>query len=75
MRKEQQQKQRITVGNAARRLGVSKGHIYKLLNAGKLRCINVSISGRIVPQSIRISLTSVEEFECDREIACDNFEL
>ena len=65
---------RITVGNAARRLGVSKGHVYKLLNAGKLKCINVSVSGRIVPQSIRISLSSIEDFECDREINCGDIE-
>ena len=67
------EKKRITVGETAFELGVSEKHIYQLIRAGRLEAINISTSGNVTPQSIRISVSSVVAFLKSRAVAPDSF--
>jgi excisionase family DNA binding protein len=67
-RKDRPEPKYLPVGEAARMLGVCDRQIYKLLRAGLIEAINISASGRVVPQSIRVSRSSIETFKQSRVI-------
>jgi excisionase family DNA binding protein len=55
-------KTHVTVGEVANELGVSERHIYRLLREGHLKAIAISSSGKCAPQSIRVSVASINGF-------------
>lgn len=63
----------LTVQNAALELGVSDRHIYNLIEAGKLEAYDISVSGRAVPQSLRVSVSSLESFRESRRLKAQLF--
>ena len=56
------ERKNVTVETASNEIGVSKVHIYTLIKSGFLKAIDISVSGKGGPQSLRISLESIREF-------------
>jgi hypothetical protein len=69
----ERQKKYVTVMTAAVELGVSEKHIYTLLRESLLEAINISVSGEGGPQSLRISIASIEEFRASRQVEPENY--
>ncbi|MFA5706179.1 MAG: helix-turn-helix domain-containing protein [Candidatus Neomarinimicrobiota bacterium] len=68
------EKKRITVGEAAIELGVSERHIYNLVKIAELQATVISLSGRVIPGSIRISSESIQAFLQRRQVKPDDCE-
>jgi excisionase family DNA binding protein len=58
----------LTVQKAAEELGVSDRHVYNLIQAGHLEAFDISVSGRGVCQSLRISSKSFQAFMDARRV-------
>ena len=65
---ELSKKRRCTVGEAAHEIGCGVVQVYRLINEGKLRARVISLSGKIVPQGIRVDVDSICEFLDKRRV-------
>lgn len=66
-------KKRLTIPEAASELGCSIQQVYSHLKAGNLRAYSISVSGRIVPQSLRISASDIERFIEGRILSAESY--
>lgn len=66
-------KKYLTPQQTAIELGVSDQHVYSLIKAGHLRAFNISVSGRVVAQSLRVSVESIARFMKQREVDPDKY--
>lgn len=58
----------LGIKDVADMLSVSESHVYMLVRTGNIRAIDITCSGNGGPNSMRISLRSLLDFQKSREI-------